>query len=125
MKTRNENKKCRDNNKAKPVSPVSLSRGVPAWALEGGAIEAKERQGKSAVANLPQQNTGTTRDDGGDALDECVEPPEPCGCGSLAFWWDLLGGLHCLRCEPATASRALLRRAAAIRQREAERSAAR
>jgi hypothetical protein len=38
----------------------------------------------------------------GDAVsgEECIEPPDPCPkCGSLMFWWDLLGGQHCMACE--------------------------
>ena len=32
--------------------------------------------------------------------DECIEPPDPCpACGSLMFWWDVLGGQHCMICE--------------------------
>ena len=32
--------------------------------------------------------------------EECIEPPDPCPkCGSLMFWWDVLGGQHCMICE--------------------------
>ena len=39
--------------------------------------------------------------DGDDVSDEeCIEPPDPCPkCGSLVFWWDVLGGQHCMVCE--------------------------
>jgi hypothetical protein len=111
----------------KRAEPVPVVPGPPAWT--NAVFSARASSGlpvpiaaRARQTDIPEQVPEQNR---GDALDECVEPPEPCGCGSLAFWWDLLGGLHCMRCEPATASRTLLRRAAAIRQREAERSAAR
>ena len=32
--------------------------------------------------------------------DECIEIPDPCPkCSSLMFWWDALGGQHCMMCE--------------------------
>ncbi len=32
--------------------------------------------------------------------EECIEPPHPCPkCGSVMFWWDVLGGQHCMICE--------------------------
>jgi hypothetical protein len=30
-----------------------------------------------------------------------VVPPAPCErCGGSDFWWDMLGGHHCARCDP-------------------------
>jgi hypothetical protein len=46
--------------------------------------------------------------------------PEPCPvCGSLELWWDLLGGVHCQRCERPVLERSLrlAEKAAGIRQR--------
>ena len=37
--------------------------------------------------------------------EECIEPPEPCPkCGSLMFWWDMLGRIHCMTCDVPTYS---------------------
>ena len=34
-----------------------------------------------------------------------IDPPEPCThCNSLAAWWDVLGGQHCMICDPPTES---------------------
>ena len=34
------------------------------------------------------------------AWEEYIEPPDPCPkCGGLMFWWDALGGLHCMVCD--------------------------
>jgi len=34
--------------------------------------------------------------------EECIEPPDPCPtCGGLMFWWDMLGGHHCMDCHPS------------------------
>jgi hypothetical protein len=51
-----------------------------------------------------------------DPLDEW---PEPCLCGSLAFWWDAFGGVHCQSCRPPMKALRLLRRAERIRRRMA------
>jgi hypothetical protein len=53
--------------------------------------------------------------------DECIEPPHPCPkCGSLACWWDALGGQHCIICEkpkhPREKAAELWKLAARLRQ---------
>ena len=51
-----------------------------------------------------------------DSLDPDDGPPCP-QCGSIAFWWDLTGGRHCMTCEAAGHRRnvRLLERAKQIR----------
>lgn len=47
-----------------------------------------------------------------------IEPSEPCpSCGSLAKWWDAMGGEHCLPCEwlKRERSRWLAKRATELR----------
>ena len=52
----------------------------------------------------------------GPRWEDCVDPPEPCPrCDGLMCWWDLLGGLHCLNCNPPIPARRLAADAARIR----------
>lgn len=40
---------------------------------------------------------------------EYIDPPAACvTCRGLMLWWDLTGGVHCLRCDPPTTSRRLM-----------------
>jgi hypothetical protein len=51
-----------------------------------------------------------------DALDDW---PEPCHCGSFAFWWNAFGEMHCQTCKPPTKAMRLLRHAEGVRRRAA------
>lgn len=58
-------------------------------------------------------------------LQEIIEPPEPCECGSMVFRWDLDGERHCMVCDPSQAatlnqSAKLLQLAESIRNRNAD-----
>jgi hypothetical protein len=51
-----------------------------------------------------------------DLDEEAVDPPAPCQqCGSLMAWWDVLGGVHCMDCEPPVRSERLREQAERIR----------
>ena len=46
-----------------------------------------------------------------------VVPPPPCQqCGGFMAWWDILGGVHCLDCDPPLRSQRLREQAARIRR---------
>ena len=47
-------------------------------------------------------------------LQEIIEPPEACECGSLVFRWDLEGERYCMVCDPSQA--ASLKRSAKLLQ---------
>jgi hypothetical protein len=54
-----------------------------------------------------------------DLDEEEVVPPAPClQCGGSMFWWDLAGGIHCMRCEPAVRSAKIRKQASRIRNRK-------
>jgi len=52
-------------------------------------------------------------------LQEIIEPPEACQCGSLVFRWDLAGERHCIACHPGQSAR-IHRIAESIRKRYAD-----
>jgi hypothetical protein len=52
-------------------------------------------------------------------LQEIIEPPEACKCGSLVFRWDLEGERHCIACHPGQSAR-IIRIAESIRKRYAD-----
>lgn len=40
---------------------------------------------------------------------EYIDPPAACAsCRGLMMWWDMVGGVHCLRCDPPATSRRLM-----------------
>ena len=85
-----------------PVTPVTVIL-LPGWALSPTADTVTPPQ----LALAPVE--------GGDGWSagewvEAVKPPAPCAlCGSLELWWNLLGGIHCMRCHPPVVSSRLLR----------------
>jgi hypothetical protein len=80
-------------------------------------------QRPDALGQLGWESPDLTEEDRWWADDQEVEMPDPCPtCDSLELWWDLLGGVHCQRCERETFRRSLrlLDRAEAIRRRHGQ-----
>ena len=51
--------------------------------------------------------------------EDCIEPPPPClKCGHMDAWWDVLGEVHCIKCEPPPSAMRLLKAAERIRRRQ-------
>lgn len=73
------------------VAGEKLAVDAPKGALTPGLLDAL-RQHKSSLLDILQRDVTP--------WEECIEPPDPCPrCGSLMFWWDVLGREHCMMCE--------------------------
>lgn len=88
--------------------------GVPAGSMADPTIfmwDCRRRPAGGVAANLGASPGGWPADS--------IDSGEPCPrCGSLAKWWDIMGGEHCQQCEGALLDRGLrlIARAAAIRK---------
>ena len=52
-----------------------------------------------------------------DPWEQCIEPTDPCPkCGSLVFWWNLLGDRRCMTCDPPIVAIKAMERAEQIRR---------
>lgn len=62
--------------------------------LQKGRDELDAKLCESEPDSFPSEDLQTT------LWDECIEPPRPCSlCGGILFWWDVIGGQHCMQCE--------------------------
>ena len=80
--------------------------------LEGPAVTSPDLMRHLRTAEVRWEGGGDTTDPvevdryPEEALDAdgwpsgSFEPPDPCQCGAIEFWWDLLGHQHCERCDP-------------------------
>jgi len=108
---------CHDRGIALSVAGEKLAVDAPKGALTPGLLDALRQQKPSLLDILQREEGGPeathcdveSRPEALSAIpanadvtpwEECIEPPDPCpGCGSLMFWWDVLGREHCMMCE--------------------------
>ncbi|NQU20948.1 MAG: hypothetical protein HQ567_06660 [Candidatus Nealsonbacteria bacterium] len=88
---------------------------MPEWASSGTPASqvAPPLQDETATREAPPLVTPP------DELDE-LDPDEvtPCTtCNSLELWWDVVGGQHCMICDPPHKGRRLRRAAQRLRER--------